>query len=405
MKNNKNALTFIFITLLIDVIGLGIIIPVVPDLLKQITGQEVSEASSINGWLTFAYATMQFVFSPILGCLSDKYGRRPILLLSLLGLGLDYFVQGFAPSLFWLFIGRMIAGFSGASYSTATAYIADISEPEKRAQNFGIVGIAFGVGFIIGPLIGGICGNFWGPRAPFYVAGILSLINLAYGYFVLPESLSVENRRAFEWKRANPFGAFKQLSKYKLVLPLVIAEFFVYLAGKAVESNWTFFVKFKFDWSELTLGLSLAFVGILIAVVQGWLIRIVIPKFGSKKAVIIGLILDTVGLFLFSMASSSWMMFLFLIPYCLGGIAGPALQGVISNQVPADEQGELQGAINSAISITYILGPLMMNNLFYYFTNKNAPIIFPGAPFLLGTIFGLIGLSLAYRAMKGKVVE
>jgi len=404
MKNHKNALNFIFITLLIDVIGLGIIIPVVPELLKEITGSEVSEASSINGWLTFAYATMQFAFSPVLGALSDKFGRRPILLLSLLGLGVDYFVQGFAPNLFWLFIGRMIAGFSGASYSTCTAYIADISEPEKRAQNFGIVGIAFGVGFIIGPIIGGICGDIWGPRAPFYVAGIFSLINLVYGYFVLPESLSKENRRNFEWKRANPFGAFKQLKKYSLVMPLVIAEFFVYLAGKAVESNWTFFTKYKFNWSDTTMGLSLGFVGILIALVQGWLIRIVIPKFGSKKAVIVGLVLDTLGLFLFSLASSSWMMFAFLIPYCLGGIAGPALQGVISNQVPNDEQGELQGAINSAVSITYIVGPLMMNSLFYYFTKPDAPFIFPGAPFLLGTFFGLIGLVLAYRAMKGKAI-
>lgn len=398
-KKPDLALTFIFITILLDVIGLGIIIPVTPQLIKELTGGSISDAANYGGWLMFAYAVMQFAFSSLIGSLSDTFGRRPILLISLFGLGVDYIFQAMSPSITWLFIGRIIAGGCGASYSTATAYISDVSTPEKKAQNFGLVGAAFGIGFIIGPVIGGICAN-WGSRMPFYIAAILTLVNFLFGYFILPESLAKNNRRPFELKKSNPFGSFKALQKYPLVAGLIMAEFFIYLASKAVESNWTYFTKYRFDWSEATIGLSLGFVGVLIALVQGWLIRIIIPKIGEAKSVFIGFSLEVISLTLFAFATQQWMMFAILIPYSFGGIAGPALQSLVSNQVPNNEQGELQGLVNTVQSVTYIIGPLMMNGLFYHFTNVNASYIIPGAPFILGGLLALIGLIISWRVLK-----
>lgn len=398
-QQSKKALTFIFITVLIDVIGLGIIIPVLPDLIKELTGGSVSEASRYSGWLGLAYGLMQFVFSPVLGGLSDRFGRRPILLLSLIGLGCDYVFMAMAPSLVWLFVGRIIAGICGASFTTATAYIADISVPEKRAQNFGLVGVAFGVGFILGPMIGGIFGEL-GARVPFFVAAGFSLINFIYGYFVLPESLSTENRRKFDWKRANPVGALMHLRKYPVIGGLVITFFFLFMAGKSVETTWTFYTILKFNWSTFLVGASLSVVGILVAVVQGGLIRVIVPKLGQKRSVLLGLVLYTIGLVLFAFATEGWMMFAFLIPYCLGGIAGPSLQGIMSNQVPVNEQGELQGALSGLMSLTTILGPMMMNSLFYHFTKPGAPLYFPGAAFIVGAILMVIAIFFATRSLN-----
>lgn len=397
--SRKNALTFIFITILIDVIGIGIIIPVVPKLIEQLTGEGLSEASRYGGWLIFSYAVMQFLFSPIIGNLSDRYGRRPVLLLSLAGLGLDYILSAVAPTIFWLFIGRLIAGVMGASFTTATAYIADISDPEKRAQNFGLIGVAFGVGFIIGPVIGGLAAE-WGPRMPFYVAACLTLLNVVYGYFVLPESLPKENRRAFDWKKANPAGSLKHLFKYPVVAGLVTSLVLVYIAAHAVQSNWSFFTIFRFNWTPKEVGYSLGFVGFMVALVQGGLIRIVIPKWGKVNSIYIGMLLYAAGLFLFAFASQSWMMYAFLVPYCLGGIAGPALQGIISEQVPANEQGELQGALTSLVSLTSIVGPLLMNNLFATFSSKDAPVFFPGAAFFMGCILTLLSTYFAYKTLS-----
>lgn len=400
MKGSKNnALTFIFITILLDVIGLGVIIPVLPDLIKQLIGGNLSEASRYSSLLGLSYGLMQFVFSPVLGALSDMYGRRPVLLVSLFGLGCDFIILALAPSIAWLFVGRILAGICGASFTTATAYIADISTPEKRAQNFGLVGAAFGVGFIIGPMIGGICGQ-WGARIPFYVAAGFSLVNFIYGYFVLPESLAPEHRRKFDWKRANPIGSLKHLSRYPVIGGLVVTFFLVFLAGKSVETTWTFYTMLKFNWSTFWVGASLSVVGILVAIVQGGLIRIIIPKIGQKKAVYIGLSLYTLGLILFAVASQGWMMFAFLVPYCLGGIAGPALQGIMSGQVPVNAQGELQGALTSLMSLTTIIGPLIFNNLFAYFTDTNAPVYFPGAPFVLAAIFLFTGILLSFKTLK-----
>ena len=397
--NRSAAIGFIFITLLIDVTGIGLIIPVVPGLIEQLIHGSISDASRYSGWLAFAYAIMQFLFAPLLGNLSDKYGRRPVLLLSLLGLGIDYIFLAMAPSIGWLFVGRIIAGFAGASFTTATAYIADISTPQNRAQNFGMVGAAFGLGFILGPVIGGLLGEY-GVRVPFIVAACLSLVNCLYGYFVLPESLAIENRREFQWKRANPIGSLKQLQKYPAVGGLILSFFLIYLASNAVQSTWSFFGIKQFNWTPKIIGLSLGLVGLLVGAVQGGLIRIVNPWLGNKKSVYAGLALYAIGLFLFSIATQSWMMFLFLVPYCLGGICGPALQSIISGQVPANEQGELQGGLTSVMSLTNIIGPILMTSLFSYFTKPAAPFHFAGAAFFLGGIFMTISLWLAYRTLR-----
>ena len=394
----KAAIGFIFITLLIDVIGFGLIIPVFPKLIEQLIHGGISEASRWGGWLTFAYAFMQFLFAPVLGNLSDKYGRRPVLLLSLAGFGVDYIFLSLAPTIGWLFVGRVIAGITGASFTTATAYIADISTDENRAQNFGMIGAAFGLGFIIGPVLGGVLGEY-GARLPFVVAASLALINALYGYFVLPESLSKENRRPFSWKRANPLGSLLQLKKYPSVGGLVGSLVLIYIAAHAVQSTWTFINIEKFKWSESMIGYSLGMVGILVAVVQGVLIRFVNPKLGNERSVYIGLFLYAIGLLLFAFASQTWMMFVFLIPYCLGGIAGPALQSIISGAVPSNEQGELQGALTSLMSVTSIIGPLIMTNLFAYFTKSSTQIHFAGAPFLFGAVLMLISVVLSYFAL------
>ncbi|MEO6722100.1 MAG: TCR/Tet family MFS transporter [Ferruginibacter sp.] len=399
MRTNKSAaISFIFITLLIDVTGIGLIIPVVPGLIEQLIHGDISQASRYSGWLAFAYASMQFLFAPLLGNLSDKYGRRPILLFSLFGLGIDYIFLALAPSIGWLFVGRVIAGIAGASFTTATAYIADISTSENRAKNFGMVGAAFGLGFILGPVLGGFLGDY-GVRIPFIVAACLSLINCLYGYFVLPESLAVENRRPLNWKKIIPVASLVHLKKYTGVMGLFLSFFLIYLAANSVQSTWSFFTIKQFNWSPKMIGISLGLVGLLVGVVQGGLIRVINPWLGNKKSIYLGLAFYILGLFLFALANQSWMMFVFLVPYCLGGICGPALQSVISGQVPPNEQGELQGGLTSIMSLTNIIGPLLMTSLFSYFTRPSAKIQFPGAAFLLGGILMATSLVIVYRTL------
>ena len=398
-RSRQAAFGFIFITVLVDVIGFGIIIPVLPDLIRQLIHGDLSTAAKWGGLLLFTYSLMQFFFSPILGNLSDRYGRRPVLLFSLFGFGVDYLFLAFAPTIGWLFLGRVIAGVTGASFTTASAYIADISPPEKRAQHFGLLGAAFGLGFIIGPALGGQLGQF-GARIPFIASAILSLLNWLYGYFVLPESLPVENRRRFEWRRANPLGSLLQLKKYPAVAGLILSLVLVYIAAHAVQSTWTYYNMEKFHWNKAWVGYSLAFIGAMISIVQAGLIRIVIPKLGQEKSVYIGLMLYSLGMLLFGFATQGWMMFAFSVIYCLGGIAGPALQSIISAHVPSNEQGELQGALTSLMSATSIIGPPIMTNLFAYFTAAGAPIRFPGAPFIAGAVLLLLSSFLAYRSMK-----
>lgn len=399
MSGKKQAaLGFIFVTLLIDVTGFGLVIPVMPKLIEELIHGNVSDASRYGGWLGFAYAIMQFIFAPVIGNLSDKYGRRSVLLFSLFGFGIDYILLSFAPNITWLFIGRMIAGITGASFTTATAYIADISSPEDRAKNFGMVGAAFGVGFIIGPVMGGFLGQI-GTRVPFYVSAALCLLNWLYGFFILPESLPKDKRRSFSWKRANPLGSLLLLRRYSGVSALVGSLVLIYIAAHAVQSTWSFFTIEKFHWSEKLIGLSLGLVGILVGAVQGGLIRYVNPKLGNERSVYIGLLLYAFGMLLFGLASASWMLFVFLVPYCLGGIAGPALQAIITGHVPQNEQGELQGALTSLMSATSIIGPPLMTNLFAFFTAKTAPVYFPGAPFILGAVLMLASAVIAYFAL------
>ena len=393
------ALGFIFVTLLVDVMGFGIIIPVLPKLIQHLIHGDISQAAPYAGLMALAYSLMQFFFSPIIGNLSDRFGRRPVLLTSLFGFGVDYLFLAFAPSIGWLFVGRVIAGITGASFTTASAYIADVSEPEKRAANFGMVGVAFGVGFIIGPVIGGILGKF-NVQYPFLASAGLAFLNVIYGYFILPESLSKENRRPLDWKRCSPWGSLIQLSKYKAVFGLAISLFLVYFSVQAVQSVWTFYTIKKFNWSEAMIGYSLGVVGLLVAAVQGGLIRIILPKLGQKRSIWVGLLLYSIGLMLFAFAPTGWMMFAFLVPYCLGGIAGPALQGYMSNSVPANEQGELQGGLTSLVSLSSIFGPLLMTWAFYFFTKPGAPFQFPGAPFAIGAILMLLSALLAVRSFK-----
>ncbi|MCW4451112.1 TCR/Tet family MFS transporter [Kaistella sp. BT6-1-3] len=402
-KNQKSAaIGFIFITLLIDITGWGIVIPVVPKLIQElIQNPDLSVASQYGGWLSFVYAAMQFVFASVLGGLSDRFGRRPIILFSLLGFSINFMIQALAPTIFWLFVGRLFSGVTGASITTASAYIADISTDEDRAKNFGMIGAAFGLGFIIGPVIGGVLGQY-GARVPFYAASILCLVNFLYGWFILPESLDKEHRRPFNWRRANPIGSLLQLKKYPKILGLITALIFVYIAGHAVQTNWTFFTMYKFKWTETLVGISLGVSGFMAALVQGYLIRFIQPKIGNEKSIFYGLSLYAVGMILFAFASESWMMFAFLVPYGLGGIAGPALQSVISSEVPKSEQGELQGALASLVSLTAIVGPPLMTNTFYYFTHDSAPFIFPGAPFFLGFLLMAISAVIVYYVFREK---
>jgi DHA1 family tetracycline resistance protein-like MFS transporter len=398
-SQKKSAIGFIFITLLIDFTGFGIIIPVLPKLIEELTGGGLSIAAVYGGWLTISYSAMQFIGAPVLGGLSDRFGRRPVLLASLFGLGLDYVFLAFAPTIAWLFVGRIVAGITGASFTTAMAYIADVSEPEKRSQNFGMVGAAFGIGFIVGPVIGGLFSQF-GLRIPFLISAALALVNWLYGYFILPESLAKENRRAFDWKRANPIGSLLHIKKYPALAGLLITLFLLYVAGHAVQSSWTYYTMEKFHWNEAWVGYSLGFVGVVVGIVQGGLIRVIIPKIGQVKAVYYGLILYIIGFILFAFATQGWMMFAFMLPYGLAGIFGPAMQGLLSNDVPANEQGELQGVTAGLMGFSAIIGPLIMTNLFAYFTSRESPVYFPGAPFILAAMLTIIGMIICSRSLK-----
>ncbi|MCC6370156.1 MAG: TCR/Tet family MFS transporter [Bacteroidia bacterium] len=398
MTNNK-PLLFIFLTILIDCLGLGIIIPTLPALIQELTGESLSAAASYGGWMSFSYAIMSFIFSPILGGLSDRYGRRPILLISLFGLGVDYIFMSLAPGILFLFIGRIIAGICGASFTTASAYIADVSDNSNRTKNFGMIGAAFGLGFIFGPMIGWFFGNF-GTKVPFVAAACFSLLNFLFGYFILPESLKKENRRPFDWKRANPFGSLKRLKLQGSAFNLIIVLFILNVAGQAMPSTWNFFCAQKFHWGFKWIGLSLSFVGITVAIVQGGLIGKISGRLGVKKAIFTGLCCYTLGFFLFAFASSGWMMFIFMIPYALGGISVPNIQNILTSRVSASEQGELQGGLTGLISLTSIIGPVLMTSAFSFFTKAPEQLYFPGIPFLIGGVLTLIALSISYFVLK-----
>ncbi|HXS07222.1 MAG TPA: TCR/Tet family MFS transporter [Rhizomicrobium sp.] len=398
-KGSRLALTFIFITMLIDTIGLGIIIPVSPGIIAELTHQNLSGAARWGGWLFFAYALMQFLCAPLIGNLSDRFGRRPVLILSLGMLGVDYLITGLAPTIAWLFIGRVLSGGAGAAYPTANAYIADISPPERRAANFGLVGAAFGVGFVLGPALGGFVGEHFGLRAPFFVAAGISFANALFGLFVLHESLPPERRRRFEWWRANPLGALKALSHFPQIAMLLAVLVLVQFAHDSLPSTWTYYTMLKFGWGPGDVAWSLVAIGILTAISFAVLPRLVVPRVGEKGAVYVGFLFGAAAYLGYAIATKAWMFYAWMIPFTLGGVGGPALNAIMSHSVPATEQGELQGASSSINSMTSVIAMWAMPTLFAWFTGKGAPIYFPGASFFAAAVCELGALLLFARAM------
>ena len=389
----KHALAFVAVTVLLDTIGFGLIIPVMPRLLVDLTGDSLSRAAIDGGWLSFVYAAMQFVFAPVLGNLSDRFGRRPVLLAAIGALGVDYFIMGFAPTLAWLFLGRSIAGIAGASFTPAYAYVADISPPERRAQNFGVVSAMFGMGFIAGPALGGLLGGL-GPRAPFFVAGLLSVVNFVYGLFVLPESLPPEKRRPFDWKRANPLGTLTQMRKQPVVLGLLAALFLWQVGHQVMPATWSFYTKLRFDWSEPMIGASLATAGLVMALSQATLLRFVVPRLGERRAALMGIAIATVGYVGFGTASAGWMMFAWLATWLFAAIVMPTTNALMSHRVTADAQGELQGAVASLYSLSSIIGPPLMTQLFGRFSADTASPRIPGAAFFAAAALALTCLAI-----------
>ena len=377
----QRATVFVFVTVLIDAMGIGIILPVMPDLIRELTDLTLGGAALWGGYLSFIYALMQFAAGPTLGNLSDRFGRRPVLLLSLFALAVDYLIMGFAPALWLLFVGRALAGIAGATYATANAFIADISPPHQRAQNFGLLGAGFGVGLVAGPLIGGLAGEL-GTRAPFFAAAALAFANLAYGALVLPESLAPESRRRFDWRRANPLGAARQIAAMPAVAWLFLAMFLFDLAHHVYPAIWSFYAKEAFAWSNAEVGLSLAFVGVCFAVTQGWLIRFILPRLGEAGTAFWGLVVSIAGLVCFGVITQGWMVYVLIFLTALGAVVTPAMTGLMSSRVPGNAQGELQGALASVLGVALIISPVMMTQTFGYFTGATAPIYLPGAPFL-----------------------
>lgn len=396
---SKHSLVFIFSTVLIDMIGFGIIMPVMPVLMMEITGEELSGAADWGGWLMFVYALLQFVFAPILGNLSDRYGRRPVLLLSLFTYAINYVIMGFATSLWLLFVGRVLTGMSGATFSVANAVIADSSPPEKRAQNFGLLGMALGLGFIFGPVLGGMLGEI-GPRAPFFAAAGLATLNVIYGYFVLPETLPADQRRSFDIKRANPVGALLRIRRYPLFMGLAFTILLYQIGHHAYPSTWSFFTMEKFDWSQAQVGYSLGFVGLLMAIVQGGLIRWIIPRLGSVRAALLGFVAAAVSYVGISFAGSGLELYLWCIPSALAGLVMPAIQALMANEVPQNEQGELQGMIASLGSVGAIIGPVLMTQLFAHYSAAGAGWYFPGAPFLMAGVLTVLAVAAFLRGVR-----
>ena len=403
-RGRQAAMIFILITVFIDVLGIGIIIPILPELIKEFAGGSTTLAGRWFGVLASSYALTQFFFAPLLGALSDRVGRRPVILISLFGLGVDYIIMGFAPTLGWLFAGRLIAGVMGASFTTANAYIADVSKPEDRARNFGLIGVAFGLGFIFGPGLGGLLGGI-DLRLPFFVSAGLALVNWLYGFFVLPESLPPGKRDSFSWKKANPVGSLHVLGSYPLVAGLTAAFVFVVLAQRGLETVWVLYTGHKFGWDEQMNGLSLMLVGLMATIVQGGLVRPIVGRLGERRAILYGLILAVITYLGYGLATAGWMLFAFIVFGSIGGVAGPAIQSLVAGAVPPEDQGKVQGAITSLMSLTGILAPLIFTaGLFSYFTSPDAPIELPGAPFLLGAVmYALAFWSLVrlFRRMPG----
>jgi MFS transporter, DHA1 family, tetracycline resistance protein len=393
----------VLVTVLLDTLGLGLIIPVAPRLVASFLGNDLGAASHYFGVMVSLYAAMQFVFSPVLGGLSDRFGRRPVILLSLLGAAASYLLSGFAPALSWLFVGRVIAGITGASFSAAGAYVADVTPPAKRAQSFGLVGAVFGLGFILGPALGGVLGDA-GLRVPYFAAAGLNALNLLYGFFVLPESLAPVDRRAFSFARANAFGALRALGRHRIVLGLTGTMMCSFLAQWILQSIWALHTQSRFGWTLRQVGLSLMVVGFAMALVQGLLVRAAVPRLGERRALVIGLVMGVAGQAALGFADRGWLILASIPILSLGGLAGPAVQAIISREAGANEQGEVQGALSSLNGIAAIIGPLIGTTLLARFGPADASPHIPGAAFFAASLFNLVGLVLALRLFAGKPV-
>lgn len=399
-KNRAPAIRFVFISLLLEVLGFGLLIPVSPKLVQHLLG-DVSEAvaSPYYSWLMATYAAVQFVFAPTLGALSDRYGRRPVLLLAIFGSGLDYFAMALAPNIAVLFVTRAINGLSGGTMTVCSAYIADVTPPDKRAAGFGILGAAFGLGFILGPLVGGVLGS-WHIHLPFYVAGALCILNWIYGYFVLPESLPPERRMSLNWVRMNPISVLLSIGKYPIVRRMAGAWFFLNMAQFALHATWALSMAARYGWKEWEVGLSLAIVGVGAAFVQASLAKKVIARIGERKAMIIGLIIGVCAYAGYGWAPQGWIIYALVAVASIGGIAGPATQAIITKRVRPDEQGRVQGGLTSVVSIAQIIAPIAGGWIFAHYAGASAKPYIPGATFYLGAVLSFIGLLIAIWATR-----
>ncbi len=393
------AVAFILISILLDAITFGILVPVMPQLITDLTGEGLGQAAAYGGMLMFVHAFMQFLFAPVLGNFSDRFGRRPVLLFSMFMFGINYVIMGFAPTLAWLFFGRVMAGIAGGTITTANAYMADISTSENRAKHFGMISAAGGVGFILGPVIGGILGEL-GPRVPFFFAAGLAFTNLIYGFLVLPETLKQEDRRAFSWARANTVGAAVQMRRYPVVFALIGVLFFLMTAQFTHPSVWSFYTMLKFEWSVREVGYSLGVFGMMTVFVQGFAIGRLTKRFGEKRTALAGMTIACLSFFGFATVTESWMVYALLVVSSFGGLALPSLRSIMANQVPANAQGELQGAITSLMSLTAMIAPLALTQLFRVFTEPGAPVYVPGAPFFASSFLLFISLILFARTLR-----
>ena len=393
----KISIVVVLSVVYIDMLGIGLAFPVLPKLIEEFEGGDISRASYIYGLLAAAYALMQFVFAPLVGALSDRFGRRPVILLALVGMAINYVLLAFAPSLAWFALGRMVAGAFGATFSAAGAYLADVTPPEKRAQAFGLIGAAFGVGFITGPAIGGVLGAV-DLRLPFVVAAVLSLADFLFAYFALPESLAPANRKPFNLRRANPVGALREMAKYSSVFGLMAIFVLAVFASRVAEMTWVLFTSYRFAWGPTETGLSLAMVGVVAVVSQAGLVRVVVPRLGERRAVLMGLAVTAVVFTLYGLVPAGWMLFPVMALSAFGWtVAQPAVQALLSQAVPANEQGLLQGALASMTNLTSIFGPPIWTGLFGFFVSPAAPAIVPGAAFFASAFVFLIALGLAAR--------
>jgi len=402
MSASRLPIYFIVTNVAIDAMGIGLIMPVMPDLLREVDGGNLGDAAIWGGVLATIFAAMQFLFSPFVGSLSDRFGRKPILIGTLIVMAFDYVLMALASTIWLLLIGRVIGGIMASTHATAAAYIADVSDPEEKAANFGLIGAGFGIGFVLGPVIGGLLAEF-GTRAPFWAAAGLSMANALFGWLVLKESVTDATRRAFSWRRANPFGAFKSIGSFPGLVPLMLVYFFYQIASVVYPAIWSFFTAERFGWSPGMIGLSLAIFGLSFAAVQGGLVKPAITRFGHRNTVLIGLVLEALAMAILGVIWSGFWL-LILIPFsALGAIGMPALQGIMSRRVADDSQGELQGVLTSVNSLAAILAPLVMTRTFAYFTAEDAPIYLPGAPFLIATVLMIISVVI-FQMRKGPSV-